>query len=113
MGCKVEVFEGVCFKKGVPLRDFVSDMYQRRIEASSAEGTLLKLKMNSLYSKFAVRGDLSKTKTMSLEEFNQISSTHTIQNFMHHFDGTVCVTYSELPYYATDSESMNSVIKTK
>lgn len=81
LGYKVYPISGFLFKRmDSPFKDFVHDLYQRRLEAKEkgdkAMAFIHKITMNSLYGRFGISPESTITKIGSLNEANKAVMEH-------------------------------------
>jgi hypothetical protein len=71
-GCKILKIHKICHfeKKAIIFKKFVDDFYFRRLSSTSEiEGYIFKLILNSLYGRFGIKKNFSKTKIIDEEDW--------------------------------------------
>lgn len=79
-GYRFEIIKGLSYEPMQVFSSFVKDMYEYRIKSgkNSALGMTVKLLMNSLYGRFGMKLESSKTSMISEEKYIELCKTHII-----------------------------------
>ena len=101
-GCKIIDIHTICNfnDKKVIFKDYVNDMYNKRLESNNTTDNLIyKLLMNSLYGKFGMKKEFSKTKILNEDQKWLYELVYNIEN---KFTGSNIITYTANHNYVTD-----------
>lgn len=78
-GYKFKYIKGYSFSKISPFKDYVNDIYNKRINSNNKSLNLVyKLLLNTLYGRLGMKSNKSKTKFVTGEQLNHIALTREI-----------------------------------
>ena len=98
LGYEFKLKGGYQFKKAKIFEHFVDDLYKLRISSGkeTALGKTLKLIMNSLYGRFGMRLESTKTSIVTHTEFQKINKIYDVETY-DEINEQVMISYKDIP----------------